>query len=185
MEPGKTEPGKMGPEKRRPLRLGAAAQNQAAEGELPAEPAIKTTAVHHWVSPAVAAAHHHSYARSGCAPESRHPHPIAVITRNPCIPWSRARRNISHRSAHVNSHADPGCLSLGRAQSQGSQCQRRSKHPFLHAAHISPFHPAPPPLGTVPAFSRPEAWFLLPPRPAGYVLIEQKSCAKVAPRARK
>ena len=81
----------------------------------------------------VARADIHSNPR--CAPEARNPNAAAIVSGDPNIARSRARRHIGHRRA--NNDPNSG-LRLSGAQSQGTGYQRCTKNDLLqHALHNS------------------------------------------------
>jgi len=82
-------------------------------------------------------------------PVARRPVAIGPISRDPCVSRSRARRNISYRPANADVDPDARCLCRRCAQSKGRDCQCRSQHPFLNAAH-NPFIPGEPAFGSPP-----------------------------------
>ncbi len=93
-------------------------------------------------------------------PVARRPVAIGPISRDPCVSRSRARRNISYRPANADVDPDARCLCRRCAQSKGRDCQCRSQHPFLNAAH-NPFIPGEPAFGSPPV--RHHLWGLVSP----------------------
>jgi len=129
------------------------------------------------VESAVIANHRADGANAAEVPEARNPVAVVHVAGRPEISGAGAGRNVSHRSAHADSKF--GCLRLGCSQGRYASHHCRTQHPIPHAAH-NPFLPAGSEYDPGPASLRLEACLLLPPRRAGYVLIQQRLGEKVA-----
>jgi hypothetical protein len=68
-------------------------------------------------------------------PVAGYPVAIGPVAGHPCVPRSRTRRNICDRRAHADVNSNPRSLRRCSGESQSSNCQSRSQHPLLNAAH--------------------------------------------------